>query len=83
LFFPGCGLLLAAKELGEETGFSFVALAALVLGDAAHDLVHVLTTTGPGGFAALTASDFSTHKVTPNVCIKYTPGGIAHDTLDS
>ena len=67
MLFPGYGLLLAAKELGKETGFCLVALATLVLGDPAHDLIYMLATTGPGGFAALAAGDFSTHKVTPYV----------------
>ena len=35
-------LLFAAKKLGEETRFSFVTLAALVLGDATHYLIDVL-----------------------------------------
>ena len=54
-------LLLAAKEFGKETGFCFVTLATLVLGDTAHDLVNVLATTSPCCFATLAAGDFSTH----------------------
>ena len=61
MLFLELGLLLAAKKLGEETGLCFVALAALVLGDTSHDLIYVLTASGPGCFAALTAGDFSTH----------------------
>jgi hypothetical protein len=54
-------LLLSAKEFGEESGLSFVALATLVLGDPAHDLVNMLATASPGCFATLAAGDFSTH----------------------
>jgi hypothetical protein len=54
-------LLLAAEQLGKETGFCFMALAALVLGDTSHDLIYMLATTSPGGFSALAAGDFSTH----------------------
>lgn len=69
MLFLELGLLLAAKKLGEETGLCFVALAALVLGDTTHDLVNVLTATGPCCLAALAACYFSTHSETPNVCI--------------
>ena len=54
-------LLFAAKKLGEETRFSFVTLAALVLGDATHYLIDVLAAASPGCFSALSAGDFSTH----------------------
>jgi hypothetical protein len=49
--------MLFAEELGEEScaGFIGVALAALRLRDSLHNLVDVLTASGPRRFAALAA----------------------------
>lgn len=64
--------LLRAHEAGEESWFLrvvLVTLALLRLWDASHDLIYVLSTSGPTGFAALAAGDFLTHFLVSFRCI--------------
>jgi hypothetical protein len=64
---PVRGYGLSAEQTGEKAcrWFVLVALAAVTPGDAAHDLVDVLTAAGPRGLAALLAGDGTTHSESP------------------